>query len=144
MGKRRSRMPNGWVILGLWMVVLLGAAGTKFYLDRQSAIKAARAWAAVGPPCPADTAAAEGGYQPGQRAFAFASIKFISDYRTAKCGNALDHGGTGQGEVDVCKVKGASQIDLTTAKGDFRFLTSGKTATVSVENGVASCVLDAG
>jgi len=144
MSRRRGRAPTGWIILAAWMVVLLGAVGTKFYLDRQAATKAAHEWSAVGPPCPADTTPADDSYQPGQRAFAFAGMKFLSDYKTAKCGNALDHGGTGQGEVDVCKVKGASRIDLSTAKGRFRFMTSGKNATVSVENGVASCILDAG
>jgi hypothetical protein len=141
---RRGKIPVGRIIAAVWIVAIVGAAGGKFYLDRQAGIKNAREWAAVGPPCPADTTPVDDGFQPGQRAFAFAGVKFLGDFKTVKCSTARDQGGTGQGEVDVCKLKGASRIDLTTAKGRFRFATSRQNATLSIEQGVASCVLDAG
>ena len=139
---RRRRAPIGWIITAVWVVGLLGAAGAKFYLDRQAAIKTAQVWSASGPPCPTDTTAEADGYLPGQRAFAFEGVKYLSDFKTVKCSTMRDHGGLGQGEVAVCKLKGSSQIDLTTAKGRFRFLTSRHNATVSIEQGVATCVLD--
>jgi len=142
--KRRRRAPVGWIVTGLWMVVLLGAAGAKFYFDRQTAIKTAQQWAASGPPCPIGAAPLDDGYQVGQRAMGFEGTKYMGDFRAAKCGTTLDHGGTGQGVVAVCKVKGASYINVTTTKGRYKFLTSGQNATISVESGPPSCVLDAG
>ena len=140
----RRRAPIGRIIAGVWIVAILGIAGAKFYLDRQAAIKNAQAWAASGPPCPTDSSPAPDGYLPGQRAFAFEDVKYLSDFKAVKCSTARDKGGLGQGEVAVCKLKGSSQIDLTTPKGRFRFLTSGQNATVSIELGVAACALDAG
>ena len=141
---RRSRMPIGRMIAILWIVAILGAVGAKFYLDRQAAIRNARAWAASGPPCPADTSPVFDGYKPGQRAFAFAGTKVLTDFKAVNCSTARDHGGLGDGEVAVCKLKGSTRIDLTTAKGRFRFLTPGRKATLSIEQGVATCALDAG
>jgi len=141
---RRRGAPVGWIILVLWMVGLLGAAGAKFYLDRQAAIKTAQIWAASGPPCPTDPTPRDDGYQPGQNAMGFEGAKYLGDFKTAKCGTTLDHGGVGQGVVAVCKLKGATYITLMTANRSFQFLTSGHNATISIEQGAASCVLDAG
>ena len=94
--------------------------------------------------CQENASPAPDGYLPGQRAFAFEDVKYLSDFKAVKCSTARDKGGLGQGEVAVCKLKGSSQIDLTTPKGRFRFLTSGQNATVSIELGVAACALDAG
>jgi hypothetical protein len=141
---RKRGAPVGWIILGFWMVALLGAAGAKWYLDRQAAIKVAQVWAASGPPCPPGTPPQDDGYQPGQRAFGFEGTKYLSDYRTAKCGTALDHGGVGPGEVAVCKLKGATYINVSTATSRSQFLTSGGNATISIGQGAPSCVLDAG
>jgi len=127
-----------------WIVALLGAAGAKFYLDRQAAINNARVWSASGPPCPAGPTPQDDGYQPGLRAFFFEGTTYLSDFKAVKCSTARDHGGVGQGEVAVCKLKGSTYINLKTAKGRFRFLTSGQNATVSVEHGAPACGLDAG
>jgi hypothetical protein len=141
---RRRGAPIGRIIAAVWIVALLGAAGAKFYLDRQAAIKTARAWSASGPPCPAGPAPQDDGYQPGQHAFAFEGVKYLSDFKAVKCSTMRDHGGLGQGEVAVCKLKGSTYINLTTAKARFQFLTSGNNATVSIEHGAPACVLDAG
>jgi len=141
---RRRGAPIGWIIVILWMIGLAGAAGAKFYFDRQAAIKTAQQWSASGPPCPVGVAPTDDGYQFGQRAIGFEGTKYLGDFRAAKCGTALDQGGTGQGVVAVCKIKGASYINVTTAKGRYQFLTSGQNATLSVETGPPACVLDAG
>ncbi len=141
---RRRGLPIGWIIAAVWMIGLAGAAGAKFYLDRQAAMKTAQAWTVSGPPCPAGPTPQDDGYQPGQRAFGFEATKYLSDYRTAKCGTTLDHGGAGPGVVAVCRVRGSTYINLTTARNRFQFLTSGRNATVSIEQGAPACVLDAG
>jgi hypothetical protein len=140
---RRRGLPIGRIIAVAWIVAVLGVAGAKFYFDRQAAIKNARAWSASGPPCPAGAAPQDDGYQPGQRAFAFKGTKYLTDFKGVTCSTARDHGGLGQGEVAVCKLKGSTYINLTTTKGRFQFLT-GRNATISIEQGVPACVLDAG
>jgi len=139
----RRQMPIGRIIAAVWIVALLGAVGAKVYLDRHAAIKVARAWTDTGPPCPTDPTPANDGYQPGRHAFFFEGEKFLSDFRAVKCSTMRDHGGLGEGEIAVCRLKGSTQIDLTTAKGRFRFATSHHNATVSMEQGVAACVLGA-
>ena len=142
---RRRGAPIGWIVVILWMIGLGGAAGAKLYFDRQAAIKTAQQWAASGPPCPAGTAALDDGYVFGERAMGFEGTKYMGDFHAAKCGTALDHGGTGQGVVAVCKIRGASYLNVTTKQGArYQFLTSGKNATISVETGPPTCVLDAG
>jgi hypothetical protein len=142
--KRRSRLPIGWIVTALWLLVLIGLAGGKFYLDRQAAIKIAQTWSASGPPCPIGLAPPDDGYRFGERAMGFEGTKYIGDFHAAKCGTTLDHGGTGQGVVAVCKIKGASYITVSTAKGRYQFVTSGQKATISIEGGPPTCVLDAG
>jgi hypothetical protein len=141
---QRRGMPVGRIFVTVWVVGLLGAAGAKFYLDRQAAIKNAQTWSASGPPCPAGPTPQDDGYQPGQHAFAFQGAKYLSDFKEVRCSTVRDHGGLGQGEVAVCKLKSSTYIDLTTAKGRVQFLTSRQNATISIEHGAAICVLDAG
>jgi hypothetical protein len=140
---RRRAMPVGRIFLAFWIVALLGAAGAKFYLDRQAAIKNARAWSASGPPCPAGPTPQDDGFQPGQRAFSFEKTMYLSDFKGVKCSTMRDQGGLGQGQVAVCKLKGSTYINLTITNHRFRFLT-GRNATISIEHGAPACVLDAG
>ncbi len=50
----RRRAPIGRIIAVVWIVALLGAAGAKFFLDRQAAINNDMLWTAIGSPCPAE------------------------------------------------------------------------------------------
>jgi len=96
----------------------------------------------AGPPCPA---VARGAYaQPlrPDKMFDFNDVDFARHFGQANCDVAPTKGALGQGFYPVCQFSSPAVLAVRTARGMYYFEPGvGRAATVSVQDGVARCVL---
>jgi hypothetical protein len=121
-------------------MALAVAAGSRLK-DETGDIATARRWAIAGPPCQALTAGAFAALQVRPHiSFQYDDVAFDHGYGGVYCDDIHDDGGRGLGEHPVCQFTGPAVLKVTTRKGVFYFFPSTGHATVTVENGVATCV----
>lgn len=143
---KRRPTPVGLWIGGLAVVVAIVAA-THYFLDRRDKQMAAeaKAWIVTGPPCPQVTKAVFAA-QPfeARQVTNLAGVRWARSSATVVCHGTDMGGGKGQIADPVCQFSSPRVLQITTAKGDFYFVPGlGNRATVSVHDGVASCVIGA-
>jgi hypothetical protein len=124
------------------VVAVVGTIGGVALFQRSTAITKARAWTAVGPPCPslsqADFLAA--GVQMAHT-IVYDDVTFARGYGYANCNEIADKGGRGVGVVPVCQFNSPTALQVTTRRGTFYFATRSSPATVSIADGVPHCVM---
>ncbi|HEY5007471.1 MAG TPA: hypothetical protein VII42_05675 [Caulobacteraceae bacterium] len=129
----------GLVVLALAMVPV-GLAQQQ--QDRQAAIAEARAWMAPGPPCPVVSRLTDIGFLPSLRTVQFDGIRFGRAYSYMMCSDITDDGGKGQGVVSACRFNDPMVVEVTTPKTHVIFFTRTQPATISIDHGQPSCVLN--
>ncbi len=146
-GSSRSRRAP----MGLWIVTVLAVAAigavTHYFLDKRAKELAAeaRAWTVVGPPCPQVTKAVFDA-QPFQarQVTNINGVRWARSSATIMCQGIASDGGRGAVLDPVCQFSSPRVLRITTAKGDFYFVPGlGQKATVTVKDGVATCVMGA-
>jgi hypothetical protein len=110
--------------------------------QRQAAIAEAHAWMAPGPPCPVVSRLTDIGFLPSLRTVRFDDIRFGRAYSFMMCSDIADDGGRGQGVVSVCRFNDPMVVEVATPKSHVIFFTKTQPATISVDHGEASCVLN--
>jgi hypothetical protein len=131
-------------------ILLIGIGGSVLHFlwptitaNRETAVADAKAWTIQGPPCPSLTRDAfQAQNLKPRRSFDYREVKLARAYGHVECRQIKNGGGQGLGSHTVCQFTSPAVLQVTTSKGDFFFLPGiGKPATVSIEQGVARCVL---
>jgi len=138
-------LPLGWAaMVGLVLIALamvpVGMAQQR--QDRQASIAEARAWMTPGPPCPVVSRLTDIGFLPSLRTIRFDGIRFGRAYSYMMCSDIADDGGRGQGVVSVCRLYDPMVVDVTTPKTHVIFFTRTRPATITIDHGQPSCVLN--
>lgn len=135
------------------MVVLVAALGVLGFFSARAQIAIAKQWTVPGPPCPAmsQSALIAAGLQASPegdlRGFPdmnndYDSVRFGRRFGYVSCAEIHDNGGLSLDSHPVCEFTRPVVVTITSAKGVFYFNTgSTAPATVSVQDGVPSCVL---
>jgi hypothetical protein len=128
----------GFCLIGPVIIALLWG------VHKYTLIATAHAWLVAGPACPALTpaAAAQLG-SPQLQVFNFQGARFGKGYGYVNCRMVADHGGWGGENIAVCQFNNPSILDVTTPRGHAAYLTGGRSATISIDQGHPSCVLAA-
>ena len=103
-----------------------------------------RAWTVTGPACPGVSRAAS--LASGialSHPFNYHGARFDRAYGYAMCDVIADRGGHGPGRITVCQFNNPSALEVVTPRGDFHFMTQAQPATIAIEDGAPTCVLDA-
>lgn len=140
-GRRRT-------LRGLWLGVLPAAAAVAAVLAHNAAyhrgLERAQGWAGPGVACPGLSAAAyrAAGYAGRERATDYEGVTFARQFGHLMCADADTPGGFGVLTHPVCQFTSPTAIRVRTAEGEAFFAPGpGRLATVSVEEGRASCAL---
>jgi hypothetical protein len=142
-----SRLPWGRLVivgvigLGLGLAMFV----PKLQSDRAAAIAEAKAWTIDGPPCPqlSPVEAARWLYQP-TKSFDYAGANIGYVFGHVACAQIHDDGGAAlvRGHP-VCQFTSPAVVAVETGRGKAFFTPGlGQRTTVSVQNGVARCVMD--
>jgi hypothetical protein len=128
-------------------LALIALAMSHAELDRQKQQKQAaiaEAWTllAPGPPCPTVARLTDIGFTPALRTVQFDDVHFGRAYSYMTCGDIGDNGGRGPGSVSVCQFNDPMVVEVTTPKSHVIFFTRTRPATISVDHGLARCVLN--
>jgi hypothetical protein len=113
-------------------------------LEIAGATAAAKAWELKGPPCPAPSGLmADPKYGP-TKSFVFNGVRFARRFGHADCNAVAAPKGPGPDYYPLCQFTSPAVLEVTTEKGTFKFAPGvGHPATVSVVDGVPSCVIAA-
>jgi hypothetical protein len=143
--KAHRALPVDHLMVGLLgLLLLVGGAGW-CWEQQLGAIRTAQAWTIEGPPCPVVRGTAQFGYAPKvMDTFQFVGTRFSRVYGYVKCLAISDHGGTGWGQVPVCRFNSPMLLDVTAPGGHATYFTQMSPATVTIVQGRPSCVLGAG
>jgi hypothetical protein len=131
-------------VVVIWFGLTAAVLVPKLNSDRDTAIADAKAWTIEGPPCPqlSPADAARWPYRPKQD-FDYAGVNFGYVYGHVACMQIHDDGGRSMfhGHA-VCQFTSPASVAVQSG-GVTAFFTPGlgQRATVSVEGGVARCVM---
>lgn len=145
-GRAKRRRTPRWLAPSLAVAAVVAVTGAiwgpSLLIHRRQAIATAHAWTLKGPPCQALTAAAYGKqWFKATKAFEWDGATFARGAGDASCQEVRNGGGAGLGDHPVCQFTSPQVIAVTTGKGLFYFTPGiGKPATVTVEDGMPSCV----
>jgi hypothetical protein len=131
-------------VVGLVLIALamapVGLAQQK--QQRRAAIAEARAWMPPGPPCPVVSRLSDIGFLPSLRTVQFDGIRFGRAFSYMMCSDIADDGGKGQGVASACRFNDPMVVEVTTPKNHVIFFTRAQPATISIDHGQPSCVLN--
>ena len=145
-GVRQSRRRLfGAIGGGLALAAIAGATVLHLKQKEAEGVAEYKAWMVFGPACPApakpvfDTT--DGGH--GQE-MTFSTVRFARAHGASLCHDLNDKEGRGKDIFPVCQFDHPGVISVTTARGTSWFWPGYMSpATISVRNGVASCVIGA-
>lgn len=141
------------VILMVGALALCSALGVFLYRYWAGQVAEAREWTIAGPPCPAMTrktlvaAGLQAAPEGDVRGFSditdgYDGVVFARRFGYISCADVRDNGGLSLDSHPVCQFTRPEVLTITTAKGVFYFNTGvSAPATVSVKDGVPSCVM---
>jgi len=122
-------------VVAVSALVLVGAH------DRQARIAEAKAWTVSGAPCPGGTGRAWDADAPPQ-IVDFAKARFARAHGATRCAEIGYDGGRSDDVFPVCQFDHPGRVEITTDHGATLFqLGPLDPATVTVEHGVARCVV---
>lgn len=144
MAAARRRLPPFALLGGLLALLVVGG-----YLvwngqhQRGKAIATAQTWSIAGTPCPSlSKAQFEAQVYPARREFEYGGVTFARHAGHVDCAAVAADGGKGRSRFPVCSFTSPVVIKVVTEKGESYFVPGpGKPATVSTQDGAATCVL---
>jgi hypothetical protein len=112
--------------------------------QRHSAIASAKAWTVDAPPCPRVSRAAYRAFgTPASNVIDYGGARFARGYGYIGCSEITQDLVLGLGRTPVCQFNNPTVLEVTTARGDFIFMTRSKAATIVLTQGKPRCVLGA-
>jgi hypothetical protein len=141
-GAQRRPRRRVVIISGAVLVILaIGALILTTYNDRQARIAEAKAWTVTGAPCPQGAGPAWDADAPPQ-IVDFGKARFARGHGATRCDEIGYDGGRSDDVFPVCQFDHPGRLEITTSHGAALFqLGPLDPATVSVEHGVAQCVV---
>jgi hypothetical protein len=145
-GAKKSRRSNpvAMIVPALIVVLIAGAGGAMWVMQKQSKIAEAKAWHMSGPPCEAASQAAYAQLAVSQpRVVEIDSAQIARSSGDASCGEAPNTSGRGPNTIPVCRFSDPTTLDVGIGASHFYFLPRSEPATVSIVDGRPNCVLGA-
>lgn len=145
-GVRRVRQPpplSGAAIL-IVVASMVVFKAQEVSAEHRQVVSEAKAWTIAGPPCPSIGALSKIPYPVHPlETFSFQGVSFSRAYGYVSCQVILDRQGRGPGTVTVCQFNSPTVLQVVAPRGRAVWLTDVRRATISVADGVPSCVLNA-
>jgi len=142
-GARRKPRRGVVIISGAVLAVLaIGALILVTAHDRQTRIAEAKAWTVSGPPCARVAGVAWDAADAPLQIVDFGKARFARAHGATRCNEIGYDGGRSDDVFPVCQFDHPGRLEITTDHGATLFeLGPLDPATVSVEHGVAHCVV---
>jgi hypothetical protein len=132
------------ITLACGVVLLVGTLVLSVAEQRASLIGRADAWTVAGPPCPRVSAESARTFAAPSETFRFQGVRFVRAYGYAVCGEITADRRWGFGQrAPVCRFNSPGKLEISTARGDFHFITGIAPATVVIADDGPRCVLAA-
>ena len=145
-GDRSGRRSRAVERIGAACGVLIALATIPLALEaqRQMGVAKVRAWTLPGPPCPEVSRQAYLAFgTPASNTFTYEGARFARAYGYSNCGRVADDSLLGLGSFPVCQFNNPTVVEVTTARGEFFFMTRAQPATIVLAHGQPRCVLGA-
>ena len=144
---RRSRAGKSPLVspmaIGVVLVVL-AVIGAGWAWHRHTIYEDTQALTITGAACPTITRQAYLASDiPASHVFIYDDVRFARADGMVSCDEIADHGGHGFGRLPICQFNSPTVLEVITARGEFFYATQAKPATVTVDHGSPSCVLNA-
>jgi hypothetical protein len=136
---RRGVVIISGAILG---ILAIGALILTTLHDREARIAEAKAWTVRGPPCAPGAGVAWDAADAPPQIVDFGKARFVRGHGATRCAEIGYDGGRSDDVFPVCQFDHPGRLEITTDHGATRFqLGPLDPATVSIEHGVARCVV---
>jgi hypothetical protein len=125
-------------------LVVLAAIGAGWGWHRHTVYMDTQALTITGPPCPTITRQAYMSSDiSASHVFLYDDVRFARADGMVSCDEIADHGGYGFGRLPVCQFNSPTVLEIITPRGEFFYATRARPATVTVDQGTPSCVMNA-